>query len=640
MMTKDEKIKTILTELLNTEDYVTVAHLASISDYSVRTVYTLLQSETFVKFLHGATLQKQQNKGIKLIANDRQKYSIYSELNLNTSNSVKDINETQKILLLLLSSKDAITLDKLAIELFRSKASITSILQDVEKYIQKYNCILSKKTNYGISLYGKEEDIRELFYNLVQKLPVTCSPNFEFNPRISSQLLQQMNPIFSKQIIEPVIEIVQASEVNLSTHFCDYDFGILVLRFSILIYRNTLNYKLREFNLLNQNIQEYYVSAMVKALIETKFHLTLDRNEIFYIEKALLSTRKQINQITNQILDDTIIDYFINSISNRLNVDFSHDQQLKANLINHIKPAIRRIKYGISSNNPLLEQIKEKYTEVYVAIITTIDQIEENEHIYFDSNEIGFICLHIVSALNRAKRLQSIKTILICDSGITFEAYLKSSVEAMFNEIEIVKICSYVNYQQDKEDYHLILNASSYQINKPNCIVIDELFSQESSSKIRHWIFAKELNETMTLRELFNNYLFYFKDNCKSVDELLTKYCLFLTDNDYVTPNFLDSVKKRMKYAATTIGRGVAVPHGSKKYVKKSIILIIKLDKPIIWDNQSIDLIFFAAIGNDVSSEYSKIFRKLAKIVSDDKKTYILKNCKDLEEIKNLLFEV
>lgn len=241
-MTKDEKIKTILTELLNTEDYVTVAHLASISDYSVRTVYTLLQSETFVKFLHGATLQKQQNKGIKLIANDRQKYSIYSELNLNTSNSVKDINETQKILLLLLSSKDAITLDKLAIELFRSKASITSILQDVEKYIQKYNCILSKKTNYGISLYGKEEDIRELFYNLVQKLPVTCSPNFEFNPRISSQLLQQMNPIFSKQIIEPVIEIVQASEVNLSTHFCDYDFGILVLRFSILIYRNTLNY--------------------------------------------------------------------------------------------------------------------------------------------------------------------------------------------------------------------------------------------------------------------------------------------------------------------------------------------------------------------------------------------------------------
>ena len=311
-MTKDEKIKTILTELLNTEDYVTVAHLASISDYSVRTVYTLLQSETFVKFLHGATLQKQQNKGIKLIANDRQKYSIYSELNLNTSNSVKDINETQKILLLLLSSKDAITLDKLAIELFRSKASITSILQDVEKYIQKYNCILSKKTNYGISLYGKEEDIRELFYNLVQKLPVTCSPNFEFNPRISSQLLQQMNPIFSKQIIEPVIEIVQASEVNLSTHFCDYDFGILVLRFSILIYRNTLNYKLREFNLLNQNIQEYYVSAMVKALIETKFHLTLDRNEIFYIEKALLSTRKQINQITNQILDDTIIDYFIN----------------------------------------------------------------------------------------------------------------------------------------------------------------------------------------------------------------------------------------------------------------------------------------------------------------------------------------
>lgn len=638
-MDRDERCKLIIKELLLASDFLTVSHLAAISNYSTRSVHNLLNSDDFIRLLHGATLQKQQNRGIKLIATTPQRDAIYSELNLYVFQPIKNADDLQKTVLLLLTSTSHVTIDELSSTLFRSKTSVYPIMDEVETYLGKYHCTLSRKPNYGLSIEGSETNIRELFFRLVQQLPIKDHTPSDLDSRLDAHLYQQMLQAFPSVIINEVTDIVHVSEVSLNTHFCDYDFGMLTLRIAILISRNMNSHSLSEIAALNDTIQEYYVASTLRLLIEQKFHIQLPHQECFYIERMLLSTRKQVNQVSYNTFDDSIIESFIKLVSYRLNADFSQDAQLKANLINHLKPAIRRMKFGISSDNPLMDEIKEKYTEVYVAIITTIDQIEETEQVYFDSNEIGFICLHIVGALNRSKRIRSIKTLLICDSGITFESYLKSSVESTFSEIEVVNICNYGAFITAEHNYDLILNASPYLIEAANVIKIDLLFSQESGSKIRHWIFAKELNESRSLKEMFSDYLFYFKDDCNDQDELLNKYCQFLVQNDYITGDYLDSVKERMRHAETAIGRGVAVPHGSKKYVKKSIILIIKLDHPIPWDNQPVDLIFFAAIGDDVSNEYSKIFRKIAKIVSNDKDTFTLKSCNDLESIKKLLFD-
>ena len=112
-----------------------------------------------------------------------------------------------------------------------------------------------------------------------------------------------------------------------------------------------------------------------------------------------------------------------------------------------------------------------------------------------------------------------------------------------------------------------------------------------------------------------------------------------MVDNGYVTEDFEESVYDRIRYSSTAIGRGVAVPHGTKKAVLNSVILIIKLSNAIAWDDQLVDLVFFAAIGEDISTEYSKIFRRIVRIVSDDEQTYMLKSCNSLEEIRKFLFD-
>lgn len=642
-MKKSQRWMELLNILMETQDFITVAQLAEQVDVSPRTVHSDLQNPRFLQLLHGAELIKKPNIGICIHCSQIQREAIYRQLQKNqfeVSAATEQGDDLHTVLHMLLTNKTAIRLEDFAEALFRSKSSLSSVMEETEQLAGKFDCRLLKKANYGFSLEGQEEDIRNLFYRYVETLPVQEYQHNDLDVRFPDELYQKMKSIFDIQLIKAVIPIVKGSEINLNTHYCDYDFGMLVLKCCILITRCQIGKSVRKQSTISTDLQEYYVATIMKLKLEELFHMSIPEQEIYYLERVILSTRKQHNQEQFQEFDNAMLDKFIHLVSERLNVDLSEDPQLKQNLCNHMKPAIRRMKYGISSENPLLEAIKTKYTEVYVAIMTTIDKIEEKERIYFDANELGFICLHIVSALNRSRNIRSIRCLLICDAGITFESYIKSMVESSFREIEIVQIIRSDEMTRELEDQNdLILNSTKHRLHASNIINIDHLFTETSSAQIRHWIFAREIKHTLELRTMFDSYLCYFQDSCENRKRLIHKYCTYLVSNGYVTEEFEASVYDRIQYSSTAIGRGVAVPHGTKKAVKNSVILIIKLNHTIAWDDQLVDLVFFAAIGEDISNEYSRIFRRIVRIVSDDEQTRMLKNCKSLEEIRKYLFD-
>lgn len=642
-MKKAQRHMELLNILIEAQDFLTAAQLAKQLQVSIRTIHNDLLDPDFIKLLHGAAVTKKPNIGIRLECSKQQKEAIFRTMQSNrfeASVRQKAKDDIHSILQLLLTSENAIRLEDFAQALYRSRSTLTPLLEEVEQLLDRYDCTLLKKGNYGYSLKGREEDIRHLFYHVVETMPIQEYQHNHLDVRLPDELYQQMKQVFDDRMIRCIIPIVKSSEINLNTHYCDYDFGMLILKCCILLCRCSIGKPVQCPKEIRVDLQEYYVATMMKLKLEQEFQITLPEQEIHYLERIILSTRKQHNQEQFLEFDSAMLDKFIYLVSERLNVDLSADPQLKQNLCNHMKPAIRRMKYGISSENPLLEAIKTKYTEVYVAIMTTIDKIEEKEHIYFDANELGFICLHIVSALNRSKNIRSIKCLLICDAGITFEAYIKSMVESSFREIEIQNVIQSDEATQDMLDaYDLILNSTRHYLHASNIINIDQIFTESSSTQIRHWIFAKEIEHTLELQTLFDSYLSYFQDDCKNRSDLIHKYCTYLLNNGYVTDEFEDSVYERIHYSSTAIGRGVAVPHGTKKAVRNSVILIIKLNHTIHWDDQLVDLVFFAAIGEDINSEYNKIFRRIVRIVSDDEQTHILKSCNSLEEIRKLLFD-
>ncbi len=642
-MDKHSRHITILKELVSTNNYITASHLAEACKASVRTIHSDINSRDFITLLSGASIERKQNVGIRLTADKGQKDHIYSILNSPAdTNNKNDINDINYVMLKLLTSKNPLNMHDFSRDIYKSKSSIIPIIDEIEAYFNRHNCNLIRKPNLGIYLEGPEDNIRSMFYKIIMELPVRNIPKNDLDGRMPDDLCAKMHIAFSKDFIKKIISIVKTSEVNLSTHYCDYDFWAVVLKSSIIVKRNQIHKHIHYKEDFDKSIQEYYVASIMKLHIEKDFHITLSEQEIYSLEKVIISTRKQINQLQIQKkFDEGVLEKFINLLSTHFNVDLNADEELKINLSNHLRPAIRRMKYGISSENPLLDSIKAKYTDIYIAVMTNIDKIEESENIFFDSNELGFICLHVVCALNRSKRIRSVKAILLCDEGLTFETLIKSSVESLFNEIDICETYRYSDFSSlDFNEYDLVLNATNNPMSHKNIINIDLMFSENYSTQVRHWLFAREIEAAIPLKDDFQDYLVYFNDNSASQMELISKYCSYLKEVGYVTSDYEQSVIDRINFSSTAIQRGVAVCHGAKRYVNKSVILIIRLENPIPWDDQLVDLIFFTAISDDINKNYSKIFRKILHIVSDDQLTYALKNCNNTEDIETLLFNL
>jgi activator of the mannose operon, transcriptional antiterminator len=641
-MNKSSRHITILRELVSTNNYITVSYLAKLCESSVRTIHSDINSVDFKRILSGADIERKQNVGIRLIADKSKRDAIYSILNRPTyeGNNKNNINDFNYIMLKLLTTGSPIYMDNLSSDVYKSTSSIIPIIEEVEVYVNRHNCKLIKKPNLGIYLDGCEDNIRNMFFKVIMELPAGNITKNDLDLRMSSDFCAKMYAVFNKDLIKKIIEIVKISEINLNTNYCDYDFGVVVLKCCILVVRNQLHKYIAYNGDFDKSIQEYYIASIMKLSIEKEFKISLSDQETYALEKMIISTRKQVNQLNIQRkFDECVIDKFIRLLSTHLNINLYDDEELKVNLSNHLRPAIRRMKYGIPSENPLLDRIKAKYTDIYIAIMTNIDKIEENENIFFDANELGFICLHVVCALNRSKRIRSVKAILLCDEGLTFESVIKSSVESLFHEIDIYEIYRYSDFVTlDFSKYDLVLNATNNLMNHKNIINIDIMLSENCITQIRHWLFSRELERTIPIKNEFHDYLVYFSDHSTSQKELISKYCSYLEDLGYVTSEYEQSVIDRINFSSTAVQRGIAVCHGSKRHVIKSVILIIQLEDPIPWDDQLVDLIFFTAISDDINKNYSKIFRKLLHVVSNDQLTYALKECKNAMEIETLLF--
>lgn len=295
-MKKTQRWMELLNILVEEQNFQTVAELAEQVAVSSRTIHSDLQDTSFLQLLHGAELIKKPNIGIRLHCTQKQREAIYRQLQKNrfeTSVPLEKGNDLHTVLHMLLTYRDAIRMEDLADALYRSKSSLTTVLEEAERLAENYDCRLRKRSNYGLSLEGHEEDIRNLFYRFVDTLPMQGYQHNDLDVRLPDALYEKMKMVFDVQMIRMIIPIVKSSEINLNTHYCDYDFGMLILKCCILLTRCQIDRSVQKQTTISTDLQEYYVATIMKLKMEQTFHVSLPEEEIYYLERVILSTRKQ-----------------------------------------------------------------------------------------------------------------------------------------------------------------------------------------------------------------------------------------------------------------------------------------------------------------------------------------------------------
>src|SRR5471030_28633 len=134
---------------------------------------------------------------------------------------------------------------------------------------------------------------------------------------------------------------------------------------------------------------------------------SIDVEKVFTIEDN--STKHTFNELISRV-DNNLIglcEEVIYMISTELNEDLN--EKFHISLIDHITFTLKRLKENDEIENPFLIETKTLYNKEFRIARKAVKMLENRLNISIPDGEIGFITLHIHSAINRGKLSNTLK---------------------------------------------------------------------------------------------------------------------------------------------------------------------------------------------------------------------------------------
>jgi activator of the mannose operon (transcriptional antiterminator) len=150
-------------------------------------------------------------------------------------------------------------------------------------------------------------------------------------------------------------------------------------------------------------------------------------------------------------------------------------------------------------------------------------------------------------------------------------------------------------------------------------ILVSPLLEASDERKLEQAIRGLDEPDSRTAEEsVFLKYttpfLVFPQQEIERPEQLIAKFAQMLEDKGYVEAGYTESVLVRENMSATTIGGGIAIPHGSSEWIKQSCIVVVTLKQPITWGTEKVELVFLLAVKHDEREEMRQLFRELSRI--------------------------
>jgi len=125
--------------------------------------------------------------------------------------------------------------------------------------------------------------------------------------------------------------------------------------------------------------------------------------------------------------------------------------------------------------------------------------------------------------------------------------------------------------------------------------------------------------------------------------EAMRKAGELLVSSNCVLPEYIDGMLAREQSMSTSLGNGVAIPHGiyeNREHILQTGISVLQLTEGIVWDEEDESQKVFLVIGIAASSdEHVGVLSNLAEVVDDEESLAELLKTDDPEVVLKYLGE-
>ena len=586
LMSRQKQIIQILTKSTN-KNPITISTIAEILNVSSRTV--LREMPKIEEWLDENGFNFIKKPGVGLIIDESlENQQLILEL-LEVENVQKEYSKEERkriILSELLIAKEPLKLFYFTNQLKVSEGTLSNDLDGIEDWLKSFDIKLIRRQGVGIYLEGNEKNYRKvlsdiLYRTLEEKELIKLlkkslnSPSSENSIEFSIE--NRMLNFIDKTIIKGIEKIVSELEEKFNFKLIDSDYIGLVVHISLAVQRikNGEKISMDKSSLSELEIlPEFAVATEITEKLEKVFTIEIPKDEIGYITMHLKGARLRLNKVENDIdLDNLdikqISNYIITEVENDFNIEIINKQKLSKDIYNHLVPAISRMSMKLNIRNPLLENIKEQYSEIYHSCenaceilkkITKIDKIPESE--------VAYIAMHIAAAIEENLKNENLSVVIACPTGVGTSKLLGVNIKKEFPNLDIKNSISVINIDTKKlkdDGIDFIISTVDLDVDY-RYICLNPMFLQKDKIKLKEFI--HRYSKQRITKKIIKKELKCDKDKIKNITNLGTEIISILEEVRVREINNVKTVNDLIGIASSVFAENV----NHAKEIKKLLL--------------------------------------------------------------------
>lgn len=603
----------IIMSIIESDKYnpITINAIAEKIDVSSRTVLrTIPYIEKFLK-ANGFNFVKKPGVGLILKETQEGKKKLL-EL-VNSQFLIEDYSPKQRglfILCELLLAKEPIKLYYFTSILNVSEGTLSNDLDKLEDWIRERELKLVRKPGLGIYIEGEEDKIRQAISSMVYEfvdeeqiiniIKEKISLDKKDKNKLELDIKNRLLSLIEKDTIKTIEKYVSQMEGEEELHLADSAYIALIVHLSLAMQRIKNEEKI-DFNeeALNElrNLPEFDIARKLSEKLAKAFDVSIPDGEIGYITMHLkgakldmVNSKEDYKNITQFHLSKLAME-IIKTAEIETSYPLTKDKKLEQDLVNHLGPAVSRLKMNLVIRNPLLDRIKEDYKDIYNVSKRCCKVLKNIGKGTIPESEIAYIAMHIAAAIERIKNnLAKPRIIVACGSGIGTSRLLSAKLLILFPNIDIVDTVSSFTINNKmllEKDVDLIISTINLDIDFP-CITVSPMLTDKDKEKINKFLNMpvnryrvsgnekvgsvnkeQEYEDVLTLtsygsaiKSLLDNFEVYEDNEITTKEDLIEKTSILFSKNDSEKELIKTGLQYREKLGSTFIEElGISLLH-------------------------------------------------------------------------------
>lgn len=586
------------------EQFVSSATLAEVIGMSDRTVRKYLKELISSLPEHGAHIISKQGRGYCLEIDHSMAFDIFWQESVTSKKRLADVTQVEEsvdredYVLHKFFFEDAVQdFEELCQELYISRTTLKHVLAGIKERIIPYQLEL-EITHQHIQIRGKEEDIRHF---IMDYFFVTSFDN-TLSTMVGNTFLEGIN---FAEIMIIVLDECRDAKLKLS----DFVMNNLVLHIALMVQRIRSGCPLELFSIpiaIRQS-DEYQVALRILYRVEEVMGIRFPKEEANYIALHLKVKHSVGKHWQDDNTDEKLQDHLkacIAKISQLTGMTLETDTNLFQGLLAHMMPLTIRLENHIQLTNPLTEEIKSQYPEIFTLTKQTFSDLLVCQKNDVSDDEWAYISLHLMAAIERYSNRHKLRVLVVCATGYGSAMMLKNRLEKEFEgRLRIVDVISYYEITEERlKTVDLIISSISLAnlMFLTPVITVSVFLSNQDIETIRQFIGEQEgikkevsLPSQMSLAKaeqlltgVFSPNRFLYLDEKISKEDLLLRMiaCLDEAGTETFVEDFYHQMVLRENYSPVIYGEVLAFPHPANPMTYSEQVVVVICREPLEWD--------------------------------------------------------